>query len=85
MKKNEIFERLREIITGNTGVSKERITKDVNLQSDLGLTSLQIIVLLASIEDDFEIIIDTNDLTSVVDMGSFVDLIALYLEKPNRS
>ena len=81
MNKSEIFERLREIIAENTGVSKERITKDVDLQSDLGLSSLQIIVLLANIEDAFEIVIDTTDLTSVVDMDSFVDLIALYLEK----
>ena len=79
MDKCELFDRIREIIADSTGISKEEITKEANLQSDLGLSSLQIFLILASVEEEFDILIDAVDLTAVVDMKDFIDLIALYV------
>ncbi len=83
MDKCKIFNRIREIIADNTGISKDKITKEINLQSDLGLSSLQIFVLLAFIEDDLEINIDTDDLESVVNMDDFIDLIVVHVKNKN--
>ncbi|MDE5947049.1 MAG: acyl carrier protein [Oscillospiraceae bacterium] len=72
-----VFEKLKEIIADQLTVDAETITLESNITEDLGADSLDVVDLISSIEDEFDISIPEEAAENIKTVGD----IASYLEK----
>ena len=54
-----VLEKIKAILSGQFDVEEDSITPETNLADDLGADSLDVVDLLMSIEDEFEVEIPT--------------------------
>ena len=70
-----VFEKVAEVIAGQLGVAKEKITKESNILEDLGADSLDIIEMLMTLEEEYGITIPDEKINQVKNVGGICDLI----------
>lgn len=75
MSKEEIFEKLRNIIINQLDIEKEKITMEATLLDDLSADSLDVVELIMNIEEEFEIEISESDSERIVTIGDIVEYI----------
>lgn len=56
-----VFEKIREIIVDQLGVSEESVTIDTNLMKDLEADSLDAVEIIMAIEDEYGIEVPDED------------------------
>ena len=69
------FEKLKEIIVDQLGVDVDSITADTALE-DLGADSLDLVELVMTLEDEFNIQIEDDAKDSLKTVGDVLDYIA---------
>jgi acyl carrier protein len=72
--RDEIFEAIKEHLVGR-GVEADKINPNADLQSDLGLDSLDTVEMTVGLEEQFEIEIPDTELEGVQTVNDAVDLI----------
>lgn len=72
-----IFEKLKNIIVEQLGVEESDVTLEANIQDDLGADSLDVVDLITTIEDEFEVSIPDEAVEEIKTVGD----IATYIEK----
>lgn len=80
MIKESIFEKVQKILVEELDVDKEEVTPDSRLISDIGLSSVEVMNLIASVEKVFSIKIHEKLLRTFVTTQDIVDCIAARLE-----
>ena len=70
-----VFESIKTILSEQLEVDPEIITMDTNIADDLGADSLDVVELLMSIEDEFDVEIPDEKIESLRTVGSVVDYI----------
>lgn len=76
MNRNEILEKLKEcIISAEPNVDLSKVTEESRINEDLGLLSIEMIYILFSIEEKFNIKLKNENLTNVVLVKDMVDII----------
>lgn len=70
-----ILEKLKAILSDQFDVEEDSITADTTLADDLGADSLDVVDLLMSIEDEFEVEIPDSEVENIKTVGSIVDYI----------
>ncbi len=75
MSKEEIFEKLKEIIVEQLGVDGELVKMDATFVEDLAADSLDIVELIMEIENKFDIEIPDSDAEKIVTISDVVDYI----------
>lgn len=75
MTEQEIFEKLKKIIVEQLGASKESITMEATFVDDLSADSLDIVELIMSLEEEFEIEIPDSEAEKIVTVGDVVKYI----------
>ena len=75
MKEEEIFEKLKKIIVDQLGVNEENIEMKSTFVDDLAADSLDIVELVMSIEEEFEIEIADSDAEKIVTVKDVVKYI----------
>jgi len=69
MKKEELLERLKEIIIDRLDVEEEQIVPEASFVEDLGADSLDIVELIMGIEEEFDIEIPDEDAEKLTTVG----------------
>jgi len=82
MEKEEILERVREVVSEVLGVNVEDVTPDSRFVQDLGAESIQSVELVAAFEEEFEIEMDEEAALQVQTVGMAVDFIWRVIEEP---
>jgi len=74
---SDVWPRVRQGLFDWLGSDRphDDITEDTRLREDLGLSSLRVVDLIVSIEDEFDIAITDDDLTSLVTLRDVVETI----------
>ena len=72
-----IFDKLREIIAEQLDVNPLDITGDSDIQEDLGADSLDVVDLITTIEDEFDLSIPDEAVDDIKTIGDIVN----YIEK----
>ena len=72
-----IFEKLKDIIAEQLSVDADEVTMDSNIQDDLGADSLDVVDLITTIEDEFDLQIPDEAVEEIKTVGD----IANYIEK----
>lgn len=67
-----VLEKVKSILAEQFDVEEDKITEDTSLQDDLGADSLDVVDLLMSIEDEFEIEVPDEDVENIKTVGELV-------------
>ena len=71
-----MFEKIRKIIAEQFDVDEEKITLDTDIIEDIGADSLDVVELITTLEEDYDIMVgeeDISGLTTVRQMVEFVE------------
>lgn len=75
MSSEEIFEKIKEIIVEQLGVTENAVTMDASFIDDLGADSLDIVELIMALEEEFDLEIPDADAEKIVTVSDVVDYI----------
>lgn len=75
MAKEEIFDKLKELVVDQLGVEDDEVTMEASIQDDLGADSLDVVDLVMSVEEEFGVKIADEDLEGIKTIGDIVDYI----------
>ncbi len=70
-----VLEKVKAILAEQFDVEEEKITETTDLQDDLGADSLDVVDLLMSIEDEFEIEVPDDEIENLKTVGALVNYI----------
>ena len=70
-----VLEKVKAILAEQFDVEEDKITADTDLQEDLGADSLDVVALLMSIEDEFEVEVPDEEIENIKTVGSLVSYI----------
>jgi acyl carrier protein len=70
-----VLEKVKVILAEQFDVDEDTLQNDTDLQDDLGADSLDVVDLLMSIEDEFEIEIPDEEIENIRTVGELVNYI----------
>ena len=70
-----VLEKVKAILAEQFDVEEDKITEATDLQDDLGADSLDVVDLLMSIEDEFEIEVPDDEIENIKTVGALVSYI----------
>lgn len=70
-----VLEKVKAILAEQFDVEEDKIAADTDLQEDLGADSLDVVDLLMSIEDEFEVEVPDEEIENIKTVGSLVSCI----------
>ena len=70
-----VLEKVKTILAEQFDVDEDKITEATDLQDDLGADSLDVVDLLMSIEDEFEIEVPDDEIENIKTVGALVNYI----------
>ena len=76
MSKEEIFNKIRDILADNFEVDKDKITDETNFTSDLDADSIDLVEFILQLEDEFGAEISDEDAEKIKTVGDDVNYVA---------
>ena len=73
--KEEIFDKLKELVVDQLGVEEDEVTMEASMQDDLGADSLDLVDLVMSVEEEFGVKVADEDLENIKTVGDIVNYI----------
>jgi len=70
-----VLEKVKVILSEQFDIDEDTITLDTDIQEDLGADSLDVVDLLMSIEDEFEVEIPDEEIENIRSVGELVSFI----------
>lgn len=75
-----ILEQIKEIIAVQFNVEKESIDRETSFKDTLNADSLDLVELVMALEDEFDLEVEDEDMTSINTVGDVVDNIENALD-----
>ena len=75
MDQEEVFNKVKDIVVENLNVPETAVTMEASFIDDLGADSLDVVELIMSLEEGFDIEIPDSDAEKVLTVGDVVDYI----------
>ncbi len=76
--RDEVFERVREVLAERLSVEESDVTEEANFQEDLGADSLDLVEMIMELEDQFGIKIPDEDAQKIQTVGQAVDYVTSH-------
>ena len=70
-----VFEKIRKILSEQLEIEEDDITLDSNIVEDLGADSLDLVDLVMSVEEEFEIEVPDEEIENIKTVGDVVNFI----------
>ena len=74
-----VFEKMKQILAEQLDADIDSITLETDIADDLGADSLDVVEMLMSIEDEFEVEIPDEQIESLKTVGNVVDYIQEHM------
>ena len=75
MAKEEIFDKLKELVVDQLGVEEDEVTMEASMQDDLGADSLDLVDLVMSVEEEFGVKVADEYLENIKTVCDIVNYI----------
>ena len=75
MNSEEVFDKVKEIIVEQLSVAENTVTLEASFIDDLGADSLDIVELIMSLEEEFDMEIPDSDAEKIVTVNDVVEYI----------
>ncbi len=72
-----VFDKIKELIVEQLGVEEDAVTPEANIQDDLGADSLDVVDLIQTIEDEYDLSIPDEAVEEIKTVNDIVN----YVEK----
>jgi acyl carrier protein len=76
--RDEVFERIKEVLADRLSVEEADITEEANFQEDLDADSLDLVEMIMELEDQFGIKIPDEDAQKIQTVGQAVDYVTSH-------
>ena len=76
--RDEVFERIREVLAERLSVEETDVTEEANFQEDLGADSLDLVEMIMELEDQFGIKIPDEDAQKIQTVGQAVEYVTSH-------
>jgi len=76
--REEVYERVKEVLTEQLGVDEGEITEEASFQEDLDADSLDLVELIMELENQFGIKISDEDAQKIQTVGQAVDYVSSH-------
>jgi len=76
-----VLDKIREIIVDQLDVEEEKVVPEASIQDDLGADSLDVVDLVMSIEESFDIEIPDEEVENIKTVGDIVKFIEAKTEE----
>lgn len=70
-----VFDKVKEIIVDQLDVDEDKVTANANIQDDLGADSLDVVDLIMSLEEEFDVEIPDEAVENIKTVGDVVKYI----------
>ena len=67
-----VFDKIKEIVIEQLGIEEDVVTPEANIQDDLGADSLDIVDLIQTIEDEYDLSIPDEAVENIKTVGDIV-------------
>ena len=67
-----VFEKVRDMLVDQLDVEEEKVTMDASITDDLGADSLDVVDLVMSLEEEFDVEIPDNQVENIKTVGDIV-------------
>jgi acyl carrier protein len=76
--REEVYERVKEVLTEQLGVEDDQITEEASFQDDRDAVSLVLVELIMELVDQFGIKISDEDAQKITTVGQAVDYVTSH-------
>jgi acyl carrier protein len=76
--REEVFERIKEVLADRLSVEESDINEEANFQEDLDADSLDLVEMIMELEDQFGIKIPDEDAQKIQTVGQAVDYVTSH-------
>jgi acyl carrier protein len=76
-----VFDKIKELIVEQLGVEEDTVTPEANIQEDLGADSLDIVDLIQTIEDEYDLSIPDEAVEEIKTVNDIVNCVEKNTEE----